>query len=230
MAQPAVLPDSCADCIGRRSGLCHDIGVDDLAALNGIGRCRTVPKGSVIAWAGDEGGPCANILSGVLKLSASTADGREQAVGLLFAGDFMGQPYADANRLNTVALTDATLCTYPRGAFEHLLADHPRLEHALLKRTLQSLADARERQLLLARKSAQERVASFLVTLTRGDGAAAVEVPISRGDIAEYLGLTIETVSRQFTQLKGAGAIDFDKGGRNVRITSADRLHALAGD
>lgn len=227
-ATDMALPDPCHECIGRTAGLCHDIGVGDVHALNGIARHRSVAKGTVIGWAGDPNGHCANVISGVLKLSAMTADGREQAVGLLVAGDFLGEPFASANRLSSVALTDVKLCLYPREAFEQLLRTHPAIEHALLQRTLKSLSDARERQLLLARKSARERVASFLLAMKRHE--RVIDLPIARGEIADYLGLTIETVSRQFSALKEAGVIDFDKGARAVSLIDAAALQAFAGD
>lgn len=220
----------CADCLARDLALCAALGDEDLRTLSAIGRRKTVPRGTVISWAGDENGLCASIVSGALKVSASTADGREQGVGLLFAGDFVGQPFATTNSVTTVALADSDLCVYPRGAFERVLGDQPKLERALLQRTIASLNEARERQLMLARKGARERVASFLDALSRHSADPTIEVPVSRGEIADYLGLTIETVSRQFTHLKTAGVIDFEKGGRMIRIVSRDALLAATGD
>lgn len=217
----------CAQCAVRDQALCAALGDDELELLSGIGRLRTVPRGTVIAWAGDENGLCANVVSGALKVTASTADGREQAVGLMFEGDFVGQPFASSSDLNTVALVETELCVYPRSAFERLLGEQPRLERALLERTLASLNQARERQLTLARKSARERVAGFLLDLAERSGAS-FDVPISRGELAEYLGLTIETVSRQFSHLRSAGMIEVEKGGRLVRVRDLAALEAAA--
>jgi CRP/FNR family transcriptional regulator, anaerobic regulatory protein len=184
----------------------------------------------VVSWAGDDNAMCANVVSGALKLLKSTSDGREQAVGLLFEGDFIGQPFADSNDLTAIALSDTDLCLYPRSQFERVLADRPKLERALLERTMRSLNEARDRQLTLARKGAKARIAGFLDHLAEGIGRSDIELPMSRGDIADYLGLTIETVSRQFTDLKASGLIEVERGGRRVRILDRDGLQALSED
>lgn len=225
MADPLI--PRCAQCAVRDRALCAALDDRELALLSGIGRRRTVARGTVIAWAGDEIGLCANVVSGALKVTASTADGREQGVGLLFDGDFVGQPFASASDLTTVALAETELCIFPRAAFERVLGDQRKLERALLERTMASLNQARERQLTLARKSAGERVAGFLLDLSRR-GGATIDVPISRGELAEYLGLTIETVSRQFSRLRAAGTIAVDKGGRQVAVLDLSALEAAA--
>lgn len=220
----------CSECLVRDTSLCAALHDSELAALSDIGRRKVVPKGAVVSWEGDENPLCANLVSGALKLLKSTPDGREQAVGLLFEGDFVGQPFADSSGLTAVALSDADLCIYPRIQFERVLADRPKLERALLERTMRSLNEARDRQLTLARKGAKARVAGFLLGLSRNALAATVELPMSRGDIADYLGLTIETVSRQFTDLKTAGIISADRGGRTVTINNRDALQSISED
>lgn len=227
---PDELPQRCRDCLVRDSSLCASLDDRELASLSDIGRRKTVPKGAVVSWAGDDNAMCANVVSGALKLLKSTSDGREQAVGLLFEGDFVGQPFADSNDLTAIALSDTDLCLYPRSQFERVLADRPKLERALLERTMRSLNEARDRQLTLARKGAKARIAGFLHHLAEGIGRSDVELPMSRGDIADYLGLTIETVSRQFTDLKASGLIEVERGGRRVRILDRDGLQALSED
>lgn len=224
------VPHRCIDCLVRDSALCAALCDSELAALSDIGRRKIVPKGAVVAWEGDENPLCANIVSGALKLLKSTPDGQEQTVGLLFQGDFVGQPFTNTGELTAVALADSDLCIYPRGQFERVLADRPRLERALLERTMRSLNEARDRQLTLARKSAKARLAGFLLGLAREGAAGIVELPISRGDIADYLGLTIETVSRQFTELKSSGVIDASRGGRTVAVVDRTALQSIADD
>ncbi|UPG74010.1 Crp/Fnr family transcriptional regulator [Roseomonas gilardii subsp. gilardii] len=182
---------------------------------------------------------CANLLSGVLKLSAATADGREQIVGLLYPADFVGRPFAESAEHSITALTDAELCVFPRKPFEETLEGHARMERLLLRRTLAALDDARNRMLLLGRKTAEEKVASFLLDMAvhlapegapkdaRGGRAVTFDLPLTRAQIADVLGLTIETVSRQMTRLKRAGLIDLPAG-RLVTIRDREALEERA--
>ena len=221
------LPQRCVDCLVRNKALCGSLGDENLLELSHLGRHKMVPKGSVVAWEGDENPICANIVTGALKLQSATADGREQTVGLLFSGDFIGEPFEEECTVTAEALADTDLCIFPRSGFERVLDDQPRLERALLERTLKSLREARERQLVLGRKSARARLAWFLLSLPRGcDGT--IDVPIARQEISDYLGLTIETVSRQFTDLRSSGMIEAARGGRLVRIVDTIALQDVA--
>ena len=228
----ADLPDRCARCTVRDEALCASLHDDELSALSDIARRRVVQKGQVVAWAGDPSTICANLVSGVLKLATSTADGREQIVGLLFAGDFIGNPFANDVSLTATALSDADLCVYPRADFESVLEGHPKLERMLLRRTMESLDEARSRMLTLGRKSAAEKVAGFLLDMGSRSSeeraqsdAYSFDIPISRGQMADVLGLTIETVSRQMTALKVAGIIGLP-GGRSVSVLDPAALEA----
>ncbi|MCP4739747.1 MAG: cyclic nucleotide-binding domain-containing protein, partial [Bosea sp.] len=140
-------------------------------ALNALGRRRKLARGQTLVWAGEESLVCANLLSGVLKLSAVTPDGREQVVGLLYPADFVGRPWAELADFTVTALGDVELCVFPRKPFERVLEDHARMERLLLQRTLAALDEARGRMLALARLSAREKLAGFLLDLadrTRG--------------------------------------------------------------
>ena len=160
----------------------------------------------------------ANVVSGVIKLAKTLADGRQQIVGLLFAPDFVGRAYSRNNPYFAEAATDVELCCFPRESFEALLKEVPDLEHRLFERTLDELDSAREWMLLLGRKTAEEKVASFLCLIAKraimtgcphhaAGGEPEFELPLTRADMADYLGLTIETVSRQITKLKTRGFI-----------------------
>jgi CRP/FNR family transcriptional regulator len=202
-------------------GLCGSVDLDELSALSAIGRRRTLAVGQVLAWAGDDNLLCANVVSGILKVTVSTANGREQIVGLVFAGDFVGQLFAETSSMTVTALVDSDLCVYPRERFERVL-------------TVASLNDARERMLTLGKRGAQERVAGFLLDLVdrtamaAPDGSISIDVPVSRGDMADFLGLTIETVSRQMTRLKALGAVALARGGRTIVVKERAALEALA--
>ena len=224
----------CLGCAVREKAVCGGIAGSELDALSEIGRRRTLAAGQVLTWAGDANLLCASVVSGILKVAASTSNGREQIVGLLFGGDFVGQPFSEESTMTVTALTQSDLCIYPRERFERVLGEAPSLERALLKRTMRSLNDARERMLSLGKRSAQERVAGFLLDLSaRAEGNSTgegmqVDVPVSRGDLADYLGLTIETVSRQLTRLKARDAIRLDRASRAVRVMDPTMLMALA--
>ncbi len=164
-------------------------------------------------------------------------DGREQIVGLLYPADFVGRVYADRLDFTITALTDAELCVFPRAPFEQVLHDHIRMERLLLQRTLTALDAARHRMLTLSRASAAEKVAGLLLDLTTRlaasgcraspTGPMTFDLPLTRGQIADVLGLTIETVSRQMTRLKTAGLIGLP-GARAVTILDEAGLRKIA--
>jgi len=230
---PARKCQRCLDCAVRNKTLCASISDERLAILSALGRRWRVAAGQVVTWAGDANSHCANVISGALKVSASTADGREQIVGLLFAGDFLGQLFVNEASLTVTALTDTDLCAFPRADFERALASYPRMERLLLERTMASLHEAQERMLSLGRKDARERVADFLLDLARRTGMCGaageirVLIPISRGEMAGFLGLTIETISRQLTRLKSDRVIDFSRGERECVILNSAVLEAI---
>jgi CRP/FNR family transcriptional regulator len=223
----------CQSCSVRDTALCASMNDQELTSLSTLGRRRVVPAGQVVSWAGDASSFCANVVSGALKVTATLADGREQIVGLMFPGDFVGQLFADETSLTVTAIVETDLCSYGRTAFENLLNERPRMERMLLKRTMASLNEARARMLSLGRKNAQERVAGFILDLaersgTRGaDGLLHVSIPVSRGEMADYLGLTIETVSRQLTRLRTADIIAFANGDRDCCILDAEQLEDI---
>jgi len=232
-----IVTDICADCAVRDQSLCGSLTDRELDVLNTLGRRQTVTRGETVIWAGDDSVICANLLSGVLKLSASTGDGREQIVGLLYPADFVGRPYAAEAEFTVTALTDAELCVFPRKPFEGVLEDHARMERLLLQRTFAALGEARSRMLMLARNTAAEKVAGFLLGMAdragsagcraSDDGPVTFDLPLTRGQIADVLGLTIETVSRRLTKLKAAGIIALP-GVRAVTIRDRAALEARA--
>ena len=233
MFSPAV----CNECAVRDRALCGALRDDELVALNSIGQRRKVARGETVIWSGDDSVICANLLEGIMKLSASTSDGREQTVGLLYPADFVGRLFAEQAAFTVTALTDVELCVFPRGQFETVLQDHVRMERLLLQRTFSALEDARGRMLTLARRTAEERVAGFLLDMLArigntgcsavADGPVTFDLPLTRGQIAELLGLTIETVSRQLTRFKTAGLIALP-GARGITIRDRAGLKTLA--
>ncbi|MDF0544203.1 Crp/Fnr family transcriptional regulator [Sphingobium sp. H39-3-25] len=231
---PASGQNGCERCAVRTRAICATLDEDDITAMNRIGRRVSVQAGQTVMWEGDDSTVVANVIEGTLKLSTATGDGREQIVGVVYPSDFIGRPFGRTTPHSVTALTDARLCLFTRGAFDGFAREHPDLEHRLLQRTLDELDRARSWMLLLGRKSAQEKVATFLLDIARrlagdpaADGCIRLDLPLSRQQMADVLGLTIETVSRQMTQLARAGIIVLC-GRRGVEIHDAGRLQGLA--
>jgi CRP/FNR family transcriptional regulator, anaerobic regulatory protein len=234
---------SCDLCVVRNRAICAALDGDEIEALNTVGRTRKLAPGESLIWEGEDSVLVANVIEGVLKLSSHTEDGREQIVGVVYPSDFIGRPFGGASSHGVTALTDAKVCVFSRRDFDAFAREHPALEHKLLERTLGELDRTRRWMLLLGRKSAAEKLASFLVEMAERldgpDGCAVtfegmppVErkfgLPFSRQQIADVLGLTIETVSRQFTRLKNEGIIGLPSR-REVAILDWEGLVAEAG-
>jgi CRP/FNR family transcriptional regulator len=234
---------SCDLCVVRNRAICAALDSNEIEALNTIGRTRKLSPGESLLWEGEDSVLVANVIEGVLKLSTNTQDGREQIVGVVYPSDFIGRPFGGATGHGVTALTDAKVCVFSRRDFDAFAREHPALEHKLLERTLGELDRTRRWMLLLGRKSAAEKMASFLLEMTERlvgpDGCAIdfgldqkerqrLELPFSRQQIADVLGLTIETVSRQFTRLKNQGIIDLPSR-REVVILDYEGLVAEAG-
>lgn len=211
--------NSCQACAIRNRAICADLDESEIAVLNTIGRRRWLSAGEQLLWEGGEAVLVANVVEGVLKLSSRTADGKEQILGLAYPSDFLGRPFGETTPYGAEALTDALVCVFSRTDFDRFAREHPRLEHKLLERTLTELDRTRRWMVLLGRMTAGQRLASFLLEIadrfsppTR-EGAPdqspqPVSLPLSRQQIADLLGLTIETVSRQLTRLRKDGLID----------------------
>jgi CRP/FNR family transcriptional regulator, anaerobic regulatory protein len=228
----------CEACEIRHLGICAALNGTEVLALGQISVRKLVPKGQAILSEGEPGSVFANITSGAVKLSKSLGDGRQHVVGLLFAPDFVGRAFGPNSPYHAEAATDVGLCIFPKDRFERVLRDHPALEHRLFERTLSDLDASREWMLLLARKTAAEKVASFLLMLAKraprrccqlsGKAEAVrIELPLSRYEIADCLGLTFETVSRQMTRLKSSGVIDL-LSYREIAIPDMARLANIA--
>ena len=194
--------------------------------------------GEPLIWEDDDSLLVANVIDGVLKLVTSTEDGREQIVGVAYPSDFIGRPFGQTSRASVVALTDARVCVFARNDFDRFAREHPELEHKLLERTLSELDRTRSWMMLLGRKTAPEKIATFLLEMSERlaetgcqpsfGPARRFSLPFSRQQVADVLGLTIETVSRQFTKLKNDGVIELPSR-REVEIVNRGALLALAG-
>ncbi|GAB4230191.1 MAG: transcriptional regulator FnrN [Methyloligellaceae bacterium] len=230
----------CDYCVVRHKAICAALSEQELSDFNRIARQRKIAAGRTITNTGDTEIAFANIISGVVKLTKTLPDGRQQIVGLQFPPDFLGRIFAEESPYNAEAATDVVLCAFPRDGFEAMLRRYPGLEHRLFQNTLDELDAAREWMLLLGRKSAREKVATFLHMIARRAGAlgcshvpdmnqARFTLPLTRSDTADYLGLTLETVSRQITNLKKNGIIELTDT-REIVVPDMAALEEAAGE
>ncbi len=227
----------CETCAVRNRAICADLDTAEIAALNSIGRRRALKAGEQLMWEGDEAILVANVIDGMLKLATHTSDGKEQILGLIYPADFVGRPFGETSPYGVEALSDSLVCVFERKDFERFAREHPRLEHKLLQRTLGELDRARRWMLLLGRMSAEQKVATFLLELTDrlpsqtqshgGEGETLIYLSLSRQQMADVLGLTIETVSRQLNRLRKSGIIEIP-GRRELRILDRDALETRA--
>lgn len=204
--------NNCDNCGARALTVCGAVGDADLQGLSDLAEVMTLKTGAVLAREGDPAPHVFSITSGSLRVYKMLPDGRRQITGFLFAGDFLGLAIGDEYVFSAEAMEPSTVCRFRKGPFRALVERSPPLEHMLLNRTMHELAAAQNQMLLLGRKTAIERMAYFLLDLPGHDPARPsapgyVRLPMKRAEIADYLGLTIETVSRVLTRMKVKGLI-----------------------
>lgn len=167
------------------------------------------------------------VQNGAVRASRLLSDGRRQIAGFYYPGDLFGLETGSVHRASAEALGPARVLVTKRSALRHYGEAGQRLERRIWKATGAELERAHEHMMLLARKSAVEKVAGFLSQIAERQRGSCCELPMSRQDIADHLGLSIETVSRMFTQLQADGLIALD-GCRRFRVLAARRLAQLA--
>ncbi|MDQ0318436.1 CRP/FNR family transcriptional regulator [Pararhizobium capsulatum DSM 1112] len=224
-------PALCQSCEIRHKGMCGALDADELLALSRHTRQVRHEAGAQLSSEDTPITSYANVMRGVVKLTKMLEDGRQQVVGLQFAPDFVGRMYGSNSDVSVEAASNVELCRVPRAALEQLVADNPKLERRLMEQTLRELDEARGWMVTLGRKTAAEKVASFLYLIAThispqdDAGAAEFDLPLSRADIADFLGLTIETVSRQMTKLRTSGVITIIAN-RHILVPDLARLKA----
>jgi len=172
--------------------------------------------------------------SGATKLGALASRGRHQIVAFHFGGDIFTVPAVNTHRYTLTGLCESTLTTFPAREFYDRAGGNPSIMRALLERSQTALFRCRDKAVNLGQKSAGERVAGFLLAMWErlepaGGNSATIDLPMSRADIGESLGLKIETVSRQFTKLKEASIID-THGRSGVSLLNLAALAERAGN
>lgn len=228
----------CEDCPIRHRAVCARCESDELERLEEIKYYRNYQAGQTIVWSGDRMDFVGSVVAGIATLTQTMEDGRTQMVGLLLPSDFVGRPGRDGSPYDVVATTDLVMCCFRKKPFEDMMTRTPHIAHRLLEMTLDELDAAREWMLVLGRKTAREKIASLLSIIARRDATLNLrttrstlvfDLPLTREAMADYLGLTLETVSRQMSALKRDGVIVLE-GKRHVTIPDFSRLLDEAGD
>jgi CRP/FNR family nitrogen fixation transcriptional regulator len=190
--------------------LTHSGPLHALLALERIGARRSFVRDDEIYAEGEPADFWFMVVSGTVRICKLMADGRRHIAEFCYAGDCFGLESAAQRLFSAEAVGEVVVIRYSHRGTERLIDDEPALARRLCEITMRDLAHAQSRMLLLGRMTAPERVASFLIEFSdRRDPQRALEVPMSRSDIADYLGLTIETVCRVLSTFKREGAIAF---------------------
>lgn len=227
------IPVLCRSCEARHRGICGAMTPEQLLKLSKHTRRTLKDTDANLIVAESKATQVSNILRGVVKLTKIMPDGRQQIVGLQFAPDFLGTPFGEYNNVDAEAANNVQLCSFPKAILEEMIHESPELEHKLHQQALKQLDEAREMMLTLGRKTAAEKIASFLYMLAihldpeidHETEQVEFELPLKRADIADYLGLTIETVSRQITKLRKDGVVQIENN-RLFKIPDIERLKA----
>lgn len=194
-----------------------------------LGSTRTFAKGAEIFAEGDRAAFLYKVASGAVRTSKLLSDGRRQIDAFHLPGDIFGIEAGDEHRFSAEALGETTVIAYRRWRLENLAANDSVATRQVVTATMRALERAQSHILLLGRKNAMERIAAFLLDLAgRISENGQVDLPMSRIDIADYLGLTIETVSRSLTQLERQGTIEVPAHRRSIVLRDTGALQRLA--
>jgi CRP/FNR family transcriptional regulator len=222
--EPLPAGHPCQGCAVRKMAVCGVLDCTNLATFKGLGRALKLSRGQPLFHEGDPATRVFTVTSGHLKLYKVLADGRRHITGFVQPGDFLGMSVDDEHAFCAEALDDAELCSFPRSRFDGFVEDHMTMEHELYRKATNELAAAQQQLVLLGRKTAHERVASLILMLARqaeqatGEKTDVVTLPMSRSDVADYLGITKETVSRVLSAFRCD---------RLIRLQTLDRVEIL---
>lgn len=226
-------PIACTNCGIYQ--LCYSVGGDtDLSVLDTLVKTRkTMKRGDLLYRAGDQFRAIYAIRGGSVKSSIVTGDGRVQVTGFHVAGKVLGLDSILTNHYNcdVTAMETTGVCEVPYSRFEELGREIPDLQNKMLKIMSQEILDIRELMILLGKMKGEERLATYLLSMAnglgkRGSPSAKFKMSMSRSDIANYLGLAEETISRIFTRFQEEGLISLQR--RNITINDFDRLSTLS--
>lgn len=206
-------PKSCDLCEVRGSSICADLGPREFAHVERTMARRNIAKNKTLMVEGEPNDALYIVVDGSFRLSKVLEDGRRQVTGFLFRGDFAGVRATDASAYTAEALEDASVCIFPHRYLDEIAIDAPGVKDRLIARGQTEYHKAQDHIVLLGKKTAEERVVSFIEMISRtmgvdqGGDRRLVPLPMPRQDIADYLGLRLETLSRTLAALKAEGRI-----------------------
>lgn len=224
----------CETCEVRDRTICAALDDAELRELNAIATSVCLEPAQTIFYEGDGDAYLFNVTMGAVRLSKLLPDGRRQVMGFLFPGDLLGLSVSGSYAYTADAITETSLCRFDRQRLTRLAEKYPKLEHRVVALASNELVQAQDHLMILGQKRASERVATLLLRLAERIGSKAgdgrlVDLPMSREDIADYAGLTIETVSRNLSRLRDAGIIEIPSS-RRIHIPRMNALAELSGD
>jgi CRP/FNR family transcriptional regulator len=200
----------CSTCGSRVAGLCRSLDPAILDDVLGEAEQLTLAPRRMLFNEGDRAGHVFTLVHGTAKLARLLPDGREQVLGFRFSGDVLGYTGAERYPFAAQLLTPSNVCRLERRRLDELLHRYPALERRLLDLCMQELAATQEQLVTVGRRTAEARVAAFLLSLAetgrrRNLVGSVLGMPMTRGDIADFLGLTLETVSGTLTAFRRRG-------------------------
>jgi CRP/FNR family transcriptional regulator len=221
----------CSDCAVRGFAVCASLDPAELREFEHLGRRVHFAAGETVFSEEDITTSFYNLIEGVMRLYKLLPDGRRQIVGFALPGDFLGTNMTGRHNFSADAIGAVTVCQFAKTPFGRFIEDRPHLLRRINELAIRELSHARDHMVLLGRRSADEKVATFLLgwrerLFSLEKSSNTVPLPMSRQDIADYLGLTVETVSRTLTKLERQGAIEIVHGGISLRDPA--RVEALA--
>lgn len=231
--EPLPAGHPCQGCEVRDKAVCGVLDCARLETFRNLGWTLKLVPGQSLFHEGDPATRVFTLTKGTLKLYKLLADGRRQVTGFLHPGDFLGISIDDEHAFTAEAVEHSQLCWFPRARFDDFVEDDSAMERELYRMAAHELAAAQQQFVLLGRKSASERIATFLLLLDERAGQSPkrrdglVRLPMSRSDIADYLGLTKETVSRVISALKRDRVIRLEALD-SVQILDRQKLEQLA--
>jgi len=223
----------CRNCDVSAKAVCNTLDERRLADLRNRGCEINLRPEQTLFHQGDRADCVYSLTSGVVKLYADLPDGRRQVVAFHFPGEFIGFCAMPEYHCSAEAVSNATLCRFRTDRFEQFAHEHPALASSRQRRLSNDLVSAQKRAVLLGRATALERLACFLVDVRHrsqpgsAHAPSTIQLPMRRADIADYLGVTKETVSRELTALRRAGIIR-TRPGRQLEILDDARFNRLA--
>ncbi|MBB4286018.1 cyclic nucleotide-binding domain-containing protein [Roseospira goensis] len=231
-ATPAESQGPCGQCDLGTLAFCDGFAARTISSLSRVQCTLRFEPHDTLFREGDQGLAVYSVVSGAVKVYKLMPDGRRQITGFFFRGDMFGFCLDGTYAYTAEAITPVGVCRLPMQRLGELAETAPEIQYRIVLRMTAKLAQFHDHVLLLGRKTARERVATFLLTLSdrarrRGDPPSPLSLPMGRADIADHIGLTVETVSRAMTWFKREGLLDLPSPSQ-VAIRQPEALRAIA--